>query len=77
MEHEIDLDDRIAALLTRLATSQRDAESVAFVMEFHHDPFDAVAATLRRGRQYMGPAMMPGYRRAGNTKAKRLRAPHK
>ena len=66
------LDQKIAMLLLRLATTSRGAARIALALEIERDPSETIGKVLYECRRYLGPAMMPGYRRGGTVK-KRLR----
>jgi hypothetical protein len=68
---ELDLDQRLSALLVYLATSGHDAHAIRTALETETDPSETIARILHEGRKNLAPAMMPGYRRAGRSDVKR------
>lgn len=64
-EPELDLDQRLYALLVYLAVSRRDADAIRTALETQTDPSEDIARILHEGRKNLAPAMMPGYRRQG------------
>ena len=62
------LEQRLGALLIYLATSARDKAAVQLALETDTDPSEPIARILHEGRKYLGPPMMPGYRRQGPIK---------
>jgi len=63
-------------MLVYLATSQRDVDRIRRALELETDPSETIARILYEGRKHLGPAMMPGYRRAGKNPL-RLKAPNR
>jgi hypothetical protein len=61
-------EQRLGALLIYLATSDRDKAAVQLALELETDPSETIGRILHHGRKYLGPAMMPGYRRQGSIK---------
>jgi hypothetical protein len=69
-----ELDQRIASILVRLATTPRHASQIIHQLETNTDPSNEIALILYDSRKHLCPAMMPGYRRSGHNR-RRLRAP--
>jgi hypothetical protein len=61
---QLDLDQRLAAILVYLATSQGDKNAIRLALEIETDPSETIARILHEGRKYLSPAIMPD-RRAG------------